>query len=216
MFLQSFNWGEGCKLRADAVPPYAGLPSQSASSPPQPKVNTSLQNPSALPTKCIGAEACIYHSDKHLTLQEHMLSLLKLLIALNTFSYRGLFATNCSQARRGPPHPSQDETLGCCSSWEGLGFGSCNSKKIAEKVTLAKSFIFLMLISWLCFSSSLLFRANVCKSILFGFVYTFALISSCSFPGYSPCHTIITGNGIIIRFIIISGSFQPGMASCYN
>lgn len=126
MFLQSFNWGEGCKLWADAVPPYAGLPSQSASSLPQPKVNTSLQNPSALRTKCIGAEACIYHSDKHLTLQEHMLSLLKLLIALNTFSYRGLFATNCSRARRGAP--PQDETLGRCSSWEGLGFGSCDSK----------------------------------------------------------------------------------------
>lgn len=213
MFLQSFNWGEGCKLWADAVPPYAGLPSQSASSLPQPKVNTSLQNPSALRTKCIGAEACIYHSDKHLTLQEHMLSLLKLLIALNTFSYRGLFATNCSRARRGAPPRMRH--LAVVPAGKGLVLGAA-IPKIAEKVTLAKSFIFLMLISWLCFSSSLLFRANVCKSILFGFVYTFALISSCSFPGYSPCHTIITGNGIIIRFIIISGSFQPGMASCYN
>lgn len=76
---------------------------QSASYILQPKVNTSLQNPSALRTKCIGGEACIYHSDKHLTLQEHMLSLLKLLIALNTFSYRGLFATNCSLVGRGGP-----------------------------------------------------------------------------------------------------------------
>lgn len=68
---------------------------QSASYIPQPKVNPSLQNPSALHTECIGAEACIHHCDKHLTLQEHMRSLLKLLIALNTFSYCGCFATNC-------------------------------------------------------------------------------------------------------------------------
>lgn len=138
MFLQSFNWGEGCKLRADAVPPYAGLPSQSASSPPQPKVNTSLQNPSALRTKCIGAEACIYHSDKHLTLQEHMLSLLKLLIALNTFSYRGLFATNCSRARRGAPTPPPRMRH---LAEKSLGLGAV-IPKTAEKVTLAKSFIF--------------------------------------------------------------------------
>lgn len=128
MFLQSFNWGEGCKLRADAVPPYAGLPSQSASSPPQPKVNTSLQNPSALCTKCIGAEACIYHSDKHLTLQEHMLSLLKLLIALNTFSYRGLFATNCSQARRGTPHPPRMRHLAVVPAGKGLVLGAAIPK----------------------------------------------------------------------------------------
>lgn len=78
---------------------------QSASYIWQPKVNTSLQNPSALHTKCIGGEACIDHSDKHLTLQEHMLLLLKLLIALNIFSYCGRFATNCSLVGRCCPPP---------------------------------------------------------------------------------------------------------------
>lgn len=43
---------------------------------------------------------CIDHSDKHLTLQEHTRSLLQLLIALNTFSYCGRFATNRSLVGR--------------------------------------------------------------------------------------------------------------------
>lgn len=68
-----------------------------------------------------------------------MLSLLKLLIALNTFSYRGLFATNCSRAGRGgSPHSMRHFAF--CS----FGFGKLlllNEIKITEKVTLAKSFL---------------------------------------------------------------------------
>lgn len=60
-----------------------------------PKVNASRRNPSALHREWIGGEACIDHSDKHLTLQEHVLSRLKLLIALNTFSYWGWIVANC-------------------------------------------------------------------------------------------------------------------------
>ena len=78
---------------------------QSASYIWQPKVNTSLQNPSALHPECIGGEAGIDHSDKHLTLQEHVCSLLQLLIVLNTFSYCGRFATNCSLVGMCHPPP---------------------------------------------------------------------------------------------------------------
>ena len=101
---------------------------QSASYIPQPKVNTSLQNPSALHGECVGGETCIDHSDKHLTLQEHACSLLQLLIALNTFSYCGRFATNCSllgrccphSGDRSPPAASEDSGVGCRSRQRGM------------------------------------------------------------------------------------------------
>ena len=101
---------------------------QSASYRPQPKVNTSLQNPSALHGECVGGETCIDHSDKHLTLQEHARSLLQLLIALNTFSYCGRLAPNCSvlgrccprSGDRAPPAASEDSGTGCRSLQRGV------------------------------------------------------------------------------------------------
>ena len=78
-----------------------------------------MQNPSALHTKCAGGEACIDHSDKHLTLQEHTLPLRKLLIALNIFSYCGRLATNCSPVGRGCPPPWGPLTLCCCGRLRG-------------------------------------------------------------------------------------------------
>lgn len=114
MFSQSCNWGEGCKLGAAAAPAFRSPASRPASSLRQPKVSPSLQNPSALRAEGAGGEACIDHSDKHLTLQEHTLPLLKLLIALNIFSYCGWLATNCSPVGRGCPPQWGPLTLRSC------------------------------------------------------------------------------------------------------
>lgn len=77
-----------------------------------------------------------------------MLSLLKLLIALNTFSYRRLFATNCSLVgRRSPPTvwyglPSvvstpKWEVQGACAS-RGCKWNKPRSRKKSPEVTLKK------------------------------------------------------------------------------
>lgn len=135
MFLQSFHWGGGCESGAGTPastsrPAFAVCPSTW-----QPKVNTSLQNPSALPAERTGGEACIDHSDKHLTLQEHMLSLLKLLIALNIFSYCGWFATNCSLVGRCCPPQWGPLTFRCC---RGLAGGLVNlPRRVAVSPGLA-------------------------------------------------------------------------------
>lgn len=123
---------------------------QSASYIRQPKVNTSLQNPSALHPECIGGEAGIDHSDKHLTLQEHMRSLLKLLIALNTFSYPGRFVTNCSLVGRCRCPSVGDDLPSVVTGDSGVGGLAKSNQGLAEEAALAVvgSWAWLLFLTW--------------------------------------------------------------------